>query len=257
MQYLNSSRLFEINSDIIEWDIKSAGMSIIQEYKMISQTKINKLLKLPKDTMNISVGLIGQKDKVFARDLEENFNTVIKLFMEQNNLDIDYDVISVKRDAVFTINREIKKDSIGEFITFIPKNRYHAYIYIKPFEFYLKRNKFPDIKGLSGDKETRNYLLSLHENGILNLIQELVQICETTNMDARKINNFCAEFVAMYKKRELDFDYYREFGTESKFKYVAFNNVMMMDNINASVLRSIDITHNYQKIILPLINLVC
>lgn len=257
MVYLNTNRAFEINSEIIEWDIHSAGISIIQEYQLLSNDKINKLKKLPKDRMNISIGKIGQEDKDFSRILEEKFNEVIKIFLTNNDLDIEYDILSIKRDAAFTINREVKHPTIGEFITFVPKNTYHAYLYIKPYEFLLKRDGSLDVKGLVGDREVRQNILSLHENGIINFINELINLCEGTNLDSKKINTFCAEFIRYYKNKELDFDYYREFTLESAFRYNLNGNEMMMKYIDSNILNNIDISYNYINLILPIINLVC
>jgi hypothetical protein len=257
MQYLNSNRLFDISSDIVEWDMHSAGISIIQEYKMLTQERIDKLLKLPKDRMNISVGKIGQADSTFARDLDDNFNVVIKEFIKLNNLDIEYDILSIKRDAVFTINKVINTPSIGKFINFVPKNRYHAYVYIKPYEFYFRTDNTIDIKGLCGDKDDRDKILNLHKNGIINFLNEAIKTCEKTNMNRDDINEFCANFVSMYKKKELDFDYYREFNVESRFRYNNMGSEMLLDNIDLSLLNKIDIRHNYLNIILPMINYMC
>lgn len=257
MQYLNLNRFFEVNSEIIEWDIKSAGISLIQEYKMLPQAKIEKLLKLPKDNMNRSIGKIGQKDSNFARSLEEKFNDVVNIFIENNNLDIEYDIISIKRDAVFVINRKISKPTIGDFIRFVPKNVYHAYIYLKPYEFYIKANEEMDIKNLCRDINKRNEIIELHRNGILNFLNEAVNLCERTNMNRNQISKFCANFVKLYKNKQLDFDYYREFNIESMFKYVYGGNAMMLDNIDGSLIDNIDIQYNYINIILPMVNLMC
>lgn len=257
MQYLNQNRFFEINSNIVEWDIKSAGISIIQEYKLLPQDKIDKLLSLPKDRRNISIGKIGQSDKDFARILEDKFNEVIDIFIKNNNLDKEYDVLSIKRDAIFTINRQIPNPNIGEFIKFVPKNTYHAYLFLKPYEFYFKSNDDIDVKGLCGDIERRNELLKLHKNGIINFLNEVIKLCERTNMNKRQINKFCSNFVNLYKRKELDFDYYREFNSESMYKYVSMGQTMMVDEIDISLLEKIDITYNYINIILPFINILC
>jgi hypothetical protein len=208
--------------------------------------------------MNISVGKIGQTDHDFAKALENKFNDVIEQFITQNNLDKEFDILSVKRDAVFTVNKTINYPKIGSFINFIPKHTYHAYLYIKPYEFYFQSDGKIEVKGLCSDEDgQREKILNLHTNGIINLLNETISVCERTNMNRDAINKFCAEIVSLYKKKELDFDYYREFNIESKFRYISVNGIMLLDNITSNLLDKIDIQFNYKNIILPLVNILC
>lgn len=257
MQLINTIRSFEINSVIVEWDIRSAGINIIQEYKLLPEDKIKALLKLPKKKMNIAVGEIGRKDKDFAKELENKFNEVTHLFINENSLDIDYDIVSVKRDAIFVINKEIVNSRFGEYIEFIPKNRYSRYLYLKPYEFYVTPEGTIDIKGISSDKELRENFINKHKDGILNLILELIYVAEGSNLDREKINDFLASFVSMYKNKELDYAYYREFTLDSKFRCNMFGNTVLMDEVNDYYLAKTDISYNYINIILPLIRLTC
>ena len=103
----------------------------------------------------------------------------------------------------------------------------------------------------------RNTILSLHENGIINLFQCVIHIAETTGMNQKEINRFLHDFVDMYKKKELDYDYYREFNVESRYRYQFMGAEMMADQIDESMLEKVNIEYNYKHIILPLINILC
>lgn len=250
-------RLFEVNSSIVEWDIRRAGLSLIQDRKLLPQEKIEDLLSMKKREADIKIGKMQIGDRDFSKDLEQAFTDIMNRFMNENDIDPTYDTISIKKDACFVINKRITKDSFGEYIRFIPKNVYHAYLRIKNIEFYFGKDGSVDIKGLCGDKDKLSQIMTLHENGILNLLLNLVHIAETTNMSQKKINQFLHSFVEMYKKRELEFDYYREFNIDSQFRYQFLGGEMMTDNVDENMFEKVNIEWNYKNIILPLINIVC
>ena len=254
---LNTARPFEINSMITEWDMKRAGLNIIREFKLLPQKEIDRIAALPKLEGDIAVGKMQIRDKEFSKELENKFTEVMNLFLSENQIDTDFDVISIKKDACFVINKKISVSEFGTYIKFVPKNQYHAYLYLKPLEFYFKRDGSIDIKNLCSDKEKRKEIINAHKGGILNLLQYVIELAETTQFDHRKMNRFLHEFVEMYKKKELDFEYYREFNVENRFRYQFLDSEIMADAIDESMLEKVNILHNYKTIILPLINVVC
>lgn len=249
MFYTNTGRPLIINSEIIEWDIKSANTSVIRSYGLLPDKKIEKIEKLDKHDRVVAIGNIMRKDKDFSKSLEDKFNEVIKIFMHDNSLDKDIDIISIKRDALFVVNKDIRNKNIGEFILFMKKNTYHSFLYIKPYEFYISDDKI-DVKGISDD------LLPLHKDGILQLISDIIEICGSSNMDKLQINRYLIDFVNAYKNRELPFEYYREFNNQSKYKCNLFGNEVLLDEIDEIYINQIDITFNYLNIVLPLIRII-
>lgn len=260
---INSARPFEINSNIVEWDMRRAGIHIIKELELLPKKEIEYFESLPKKESDVAIGKRQIGDKEFSKRLEQGFTDMMNQFLSQNDLDIDFDVISIKKDACFVINRDIKNPRIGNWIEFVPKNKYHAYVNLKPFlkkgkgyEFYFSRLDGVDVKGLSSDNDLRKKLISLHEDGILNFLEATIDLAEKTGLDPRQMNQFLHSFVEMYKKKELDYDYYREFSIESKFRYNFLGNEMMTNRIDESMLEKIRIDFNYIHIIMPLINLI-
>lgn len=250
MFYTNSNRSLVINSEIVEYDIKSANISIIKTYKMLEPDIISKIENMKKQDRVIAVGKIMKKDKSFSKNLESYFNSIMNTFIDDNSLDKDYDIASIKRDAAFVINRKIKKSKYGEYINFIPKNKYHAYLFLSPYEFYFGENKI-DVKGIQDD------ILQLHDNGILSFLFDIINIAERTNMDQVAINRYLQEFCIAYKNRELGFDMYREFTNESRFRYNIMGEQMLLSDIDESLINKIDISYNYTHIILPIIQILC
>jgi hypothetical protein len=244
--------------------MKRAGPSLIKELGLLPKDEIEKYELMSKSDCDIAIGKRQIKDREFSVKLEQAFTDIMNQFMETNGIDKDSDVIAIKKDACFVINKKVSQSDFGRYIHFVPKNEYHAFIYLKPvyargggMEFYFKRdNDEIDIKGLVSDKTAREKILSLHKDGILNLLSYTVQLAEQSGNDPHKMNDFLHEFVEMYKKKELEYAYYREFNIESRFRYQVMGSTIMADLIDDSMLQKINIEYNYTHIILPLINLI-
>ena len=254
MFYLNTNRPLVINSEIIEWDIKSANISLIKEYSLLPESIIKKIPIDNKEKREKYVGILMRDNKDFSKNLEKKFDDVINEFISQNTLDKDYDIIGIKRDAVFVVSKKINYSKIGDNIVFVPKNIYHAYRQLPHIEFYFGKNLI-DVKGLSKDFE--DTIFPLHKNGMIYFIYEAMNICENSNMNKNSINLFMKDFVEKYKKKELDYDFYREFNQSSKFKCNMFNQELLLDNIDESLMESLNIEYNYINVIIPLIRIMC
>lgn len=239
-----------INSRIIEYDIKSGNTSIMEYFHLRPITVINELKSLDKKSRVVEIGKMMREDKIFAKSLEKGFNDIVELFIKENQLDDDH-IISIKRDAVFVKDYPIKNTVFGKCVQFIPKNEYVGFIKIKNLEFWIKDDISIDIKGINDDK------IPLHKNGILNIISYIYSICIKSWMNKMQINKAFVELTNAYKKKELDFDVYREFNNESMFKIMIMDRVAMMDSITEDLLDRCDITYNYTNIIVPLIRMFC
>lgn len=250
----NATRNVVLGGEIIEWDIASGNTSIINEFKLLPSDKIEAIEKMPKKKRLVAIGIASRENKELAYSLEKGFNEVMTSFLENNSLDVDYDVLSIKRDAAFIVNRLVHEPKVGEFVTFIPKHTYHAYLYIKPYEFYFGHG-FIDTKGLSEEK------LDLHKDGILSFLSDVILLAEeaTCNRKQAALNTYLSQFVLAYKNRELAFDMYREFNNLSNFRFpgIEEGQDMRLDSIDEDVFPSIDIEYNYKNIIIPVIQALC
>lgn len=233
--------------DIVEWDIKAGNLSMIKEYNLLSKDIISSLSSLQKEERNIKVGLLQREDKSFAKELEKSFDKAVNSFIDMNNLSTD-DIISIKRDAVFVKNHDIKYPKLSDNITFIPKNKYTHYVYLKPYEFYIKNNKEIDVKGLSDD------LIPLHINGVLKFI---IDVCNEYDINERIL--YIKEFLKCYNNLELPFDNYREFNSKSGYNILIDSELAYLTNIDESLLSDqyikLDISYNLLNILLPLAKL--
>lgn len=245
MNYLNKLNPIIVNSEIIEYDIKSANTSIMREYNLLSEDRIAKIEAMSKDKRVVVVGKLMKKDKEFSKALEKSFNDAVSKFIEINGLSKDNDIVSIKKDAVFVVNKNIIQSQFGN-VNFVKKNLYNYYVQIKRLEFYGTHDRI-DVKGIDDN------VVGLHKNGILNFIDNAVTEYESRNR--KSIIAFYKNFCSMYKNKELDFDYYREFTSESKYKILTSKKTLTLDNMSEAFIDNLDISYNYNTIILPMIRL--
>ena len=243
-----SHRQIEVNSEIIEYDMKRANTSLMRYYNIYPSAKLDRIDKLPKGQREFTVGMLCRENPDISKKLTESFDTMMKMFLERNDLTED-DLISIKKDAAFVINRKVKERTFG-CVEFAKKNSYCAYLKIPRYEFYIKKDSTIDVKGI-GDKDA----LALHTNGMLQFVNDVIAMYSKN--DTESLSKYLHEFVEVYKKRELPFDYYREFNSQSAFMmYSSDNELTTFDVIDESIIDDIDISFNYMNIILPVIRVV-
>ena len=239
MQKTNRDYPFIYNNEIIEWDIKSANTSLMSYYNLQPEKVIQKLASMAKSQREIAVGKLMRKDKDFSKNLEESFNKIIQEFMDMNSLTWD-DIVSVKKDAVFVKNHKITHSNFGS-VHFIPKNQYKHVLLLPKYEIYLSDSK-TDVKGIPDDK------LSLHEEGMLDFIRNTME----TASEIHKLHYFFKEYVTAYKNKDLEFDAYREFNSDSLFR-IGGEFPMMTDSMIEEDMGVLDISYNYINVVLPTI----
>ena len=239
--------LFIYNSTITEWDISKANVSLMRYYNLYPLNKVAQLEKLPKSKREIQVGLLCRDNKEFNKALSKSFDDIMEEFLSENNLDKDEDVVSIKKDAAFVINVDIKNSVFGN-VRFVPKNIYRGFVKLGRYEFFLREDHTFDVKHWTKAKDVH-----IHDNGMLDFLKDVFMICEQTQGDKDSIGDYLHKFAEAYKKRDLEFDYYRPFNDISAYD-IAFGdgNIVRLDNIDESYINNIDISYNYLNLFLPL-----
>lgn len=242
--YINRNIPYLFNTHIYEYDIKSAGLSLIKEYNLLDKLEINKLENLDKPRQVVRIGLLQKNNKELLDNLKESFKKARKLFFDANGL-TDSDIISIKKDAIFTTKRcEINK--VTENIDFREKNMYTSFILLNSkIELYYSDNKL-DIKGLS--EENINY----HKNYMIDFINKFFYKMENDSID--HVLLFMKRFIDKYKRRELDIGYYRSFDFHSRYIETGDINIEFMEYPNSRK-EFVDITYNFQNVLLKLISI--
>jgi hypothetical protein len=202
---------------------------------------------MPKGQREVLVGKLQRDNRDLNDKLMKSFDAMMQNFLDTNKLSIENDILSIKKDAAFVINRKVDTTDFG-CIHFAAKNRYKHFAHIGLYEFYITEDRRVDVKGI-GDRDA----LDLHVNGMLKFINDIIDIYISN--DKTEMNQYLHDFVEAYKERELPFDYYREFNSQSAYKYIDGDNEIMLDDIDESTIDNVDISWNYFNIILPTIRL--
>lgn len=211
--WLNPNIEYLFDNEIVEYDIKDAGFSIIKHYKLLSPEIIKNLTDLGKRERHIAVGKMQGIDKNFSKALMDKFAEVRAIFVSANNLS-DNNIISVKKDAIFTIG-ECNKIKFGK-IEFASKNRYSSYLRFidnMNIEIYYNSGNM-DIKGM-GDSA-----INRHRLYMLEFIKSMISQLECRNSSAKRS---LKRFIDDYKAMKLDEEYYIEFNNMSRDYNPLFN----------------------------------
>ena len=224
--WLNPNIEYIFNTEIIENDMRDAGFSLIKQYKLLPPEKIVELGNLEKGfPRNKAVGILQRDDKEFSKALLDKFTEIRTIFIATNEL-TDNDILSVKKDAIFTL-KPAKRTKYGQ-IEFANKNRYTSYIRfpnIQNLEIYYN-SEGVDIKGMSDSSVNRHRLY---------MIEFLRKVIDMIENHSPQVKRYLMKFIQQYKSGELDEGFYLE-----------FNNMS----------RDLNPLFNYQNILIPLVQIV-
>lgn len=239
-QYTNPNIFYLFNREIIEYDMKRAGLNLAKHFNLLPAKTIDDLFELPKDVADIKLGIIQKNDKDFAEKLKLAFQSIRATFFEINDIE-ESDVIAIKKDAIFLLKR-CKYEKIGEYIHFRIKNEYTSYIHLERIELYYNPTNL-HVKGINDN------LLPLHENYILSFLKKFFFKMETD--EPSTTIQFMRRFIDRYKSHELESGFYREFNSKSMYKTVHGDRVSDWDDDNSFL----DISYNFYNVLIKLIKI--
>ena len=224
--WLNPGIEYLFNDEIIEYDIRDAGFSLIKEFKLLPEIQIRELERMGKGfNRHVAIGKIQRDDKIFSKALNDRFADARRAFIAGNNIS-DSNIVSVKKDAIFTIG-SVERLKFG-IVEFDKKNSYSSYIRfssVNNLELYYHNHTF-DIKGMS------DISVDKHRLWMLEFLQKIVPMIESKNISVKR---YMMNFIDDYKSQRLDDEYYIEFNNLSS----SYNPIF-----------------NYQKIIIPLMQII-
>lgn len=241
--FLNDNIIYTFNKDIIEYDMKEAGFSLIQEYGLLPNDTISQLKKMSKDKRKIQIGKIQIKNEDLKTNLKLAFQDARHSFFVMNDLD-ENDVISIKKDAIFVI-KYCSHQEIGKHINFRPKHYYSSYIRLgKRLELYYSPDDF-SVKGIGDER------IKLHNEYMIKFLRLYFKKMETS--DSKTVIDFTRSFIDKYKSRELALGFYRNFNEKSDFTIIGDDNKYMQYWEDEK--DQVDISYNYFNILLKLIKI--
>lgn len=224
--WMNPSIEYLFDDDIREYDIADAGYSLIKQFKLLPESEIQRLGRLDKGIeRHIEVGKMQRDNKEFSNRLLKAFRDARFYFIETNKL-TDDKIISVKKDAIFTIG-EVNRTKFGQ-VVFVPKNIYSSYLRfpnIQNLEIYYNKNGI-DFKQINDHSVAKHRLYT---------VEFLNTFIHKMEYKDHSLKRFMIDHIMKYKTMALEEEYYLEFNNKS-------------ENINP--------IFNYRELLIPLLLLV-
>lgn len=224
---------------IREYDIQKANISILYSKGLIDRATYERLLISSREDRQIEIGLMIKYDKKISDELKKGIIEAKKMLFEANNL-LDSDILCIKNDAVFVIDKMLKYTDFG-LIKFVLKNEFTSYMSldngkIECYYFHdrINETELYEVKGLGN-----SYIY--HDEYMSDWIRFIFYEIESGRIESTigNIYNFYLDYINLY----LDIGYYREFNSESLF---AINNSIykIFSIQNREDLRHVNIMYN-------------
>ena len=239
------------NTFITEYDISKANINVLYEAGVIKKDIYEYLYSAERMERQKFVGMLQKNNHDIVRVLQQGIKEAKRKLFTYNNVK-DYDVLSIRNDAVFIINRKLNNTEFG-LIKFLPKNIYTSFYKINykliDLEFYyyynnIDKTEMLDIKGLSND----NY--KLHENYFIQLLKDIFYSIQVSSPEVslRMIKDIYNKYISL----EFPIEYYRKFNYDSNYHLMIYKNSSTgywMNNPPDNFKPLLDISYNLQIII--------
>lgn len=232
-----------VNTYIREYDLSKANINSLLYTGRITQEEHQKYLSMDKQEREINIGLWIKKDRSIYKDIQNGIIEAKRRLVYANDIN-DYDIVSVKNDAMFIVGKELSQIEFPPF-KFNMKNIYTVYLQIEELEIYygdsINRstgsiNTIIDVKGMSNES------LLLHQGGMLDLICDICYKLQRESID--DIMKWISEIYSEFVNKKLPKEYYRNFDSFSRYSINTFSRCVSLGEISDDMIGIIDINRN-------------
>lgn len=231
---------------IREYDISKANINILFKYGVITKQQYDQYYVMDRQVRQISIGMLLRERPEVNEILRNGIQEAKRCFFEANNIQ-EQDILSIKNDAVFIIN---KIPTVTKFdnIEFSMKNIYTSYYKLDNIELYyffdiVSGLEKLDVKGINDEK------LKLHKGYFMEFLEVCFNSAQTYPLE--ETIDIVTSFYIRYINLELEPQYYREFNSLSMFRLKAISdyyNSMGVPDIDDDQLSNVDIIYNLNLI---------
>lgn len=256
--------------ELIEYDMREGGFSIIKKEKLLPDSVIAEFEKLTKEERHKAVGNLAHSHHRQYKDVPKQLTDWFRYYREEfgrvNNL-TDEDIFYIRKDAI-CVKKYCYETKLNEFIEFREKNVYGCYMRIEPqyidngtntkpvpIEFYWKPDGEVDVKGI------RDQFLPPHKNGILLVVSRFMNYLYSMNYDGAC--RYIVSVMDAYKRglgdgKNLEHPeiFYRRFDDTAKYRVWKDGAVMEVEELAKEWIPVCDKAYNYRNIFIPMLNLV-
>ena len=213
-----------INHFIYDYDIRKANLNIFYNKGMIDEETFNLIsTTFDRNQREMYFGLL-QKDKSISDAYGEALAEYRERFITENNID-DMHLLSVKNDAICTIDLPCYNTVFDNGVEFVLKNIYTSYFNINRLEIYyyldqINNKEVIDIKGINDKK------LVLHHGYMLDFLCNIFESIQTELVEDTL--KFILDFQKKYINRELPLGFYRELNSDSCYRVSSKNGTQSL-----------------------------
>lgn len=229
------------NVFVREYDISKANINILFTKGLIDKETYDYLYAAERMVRQVYVGKLIRDTKLL-KELQSGIIEAKKMLFEANNIK-DYEVLSIKNDAVYIINRRLTNTEF-DLIKFNCKNEYTSYYRINNLEVYyyynsMSKEEHIDIKGINDE------VLKLHEGFMLQLLKDIFYTTQMHSVDnaIKMLKGFYNQYILL----QLPVGYYRTFDNNSNYHYKTFTFAgtgFSVEHVSENDKDAIDISYN-------------
>ncbi len=212
-KYYTSSIDFIFNHYIREYDIRKANISILHEAGIISGETYARLYNADRMQRQVYIGNMIKENKYIGDKLADFIIKYKEEFFSKNMIK-DYQVLSIKNDAVFLIDTIPMFTKFGKTrnIEFVLKNTYTHFMKLDRLEIYYGKSfnqEVIDVKGIK-DEDLEKYHMPF-----LNIILDFFR--NMNDYGAEKSLDYISSIIDAYLRKDLGIEYYRNFRSNSDY----------------------------------------
>lgn len=231
---------FLFSNYIREYDLSKANINVFYLKGVIDKNLYNKLMIASREERQITIGLLELEDRKNIKILADGIIEAKKMLFEANDIK-DSDVLTIKNDAVFVINKVLNHTKFGEFLDFKLKNTFTDFIYLKGIEIYYGYNRVTNTENIQTKGLGKKAYL--HKDFMLDFIVYIMSEIEMGNIESA-ISSF-TDFFNDYTTGKLDIGYYREFNSDAMYSIInSPYKVFTADNDEYTKTNIININYN-------------
>lgn len=232
-----------VGNYIREYDISKANINILLYKGLIDKQTYDRFYVMPKKERAIRIGLMLRDNQELNMALTAGFAEMRNMFFIENDVQ-DYEVLAVKKDAIFLIGKQAPHTRFGN-VEFKCKNVYTSFYRLAEVEYYyyldtINQVEKLDVKGISDN------MLAYHEPYMLDFLRYIFFSIQTGQIQdvIKDIQQFSADMTS----GKLDMGYYRELNNRSLFRsraVIAGNRIYYRYPVRSVKPIDIDCSFNY------------
>lgn len=232
-----------INTYIREYDLSKANVTALLYQNRLSLSEYNEYLTMSKELREKKIGLLIRSDRSIYKDIQAGIIEAKKRLLTLNSVE-DFNIVSIKNDAVFIVGNELMHTCFPPF-EFKIKNVYNIFLQLQDLEIYYgdfldpssgNINTTIDIKGISDER------LARHQGGMLDIICDTCYRLQRENIQSTM--TWICEMYRQFLTRSLSKQYYRNLDAFSGYTFKTSVHVVSLQEIDDTMIPVVDINRN-------------